>query len=144
MMYNGDEYAMDGADDPDNRRPIPWEEITNRKFESDVDIAVRFHQEVCKLLKLRNEDEIGEILRFGGVEFEGIETGELAGTLIIRRSLNNQIVEFLVPSKYVNPSNEESFRASIDEEQLSESLRNYGLVDDSPSISVRIMLGKDW
>ncbi|MDF1809777.1 MAG: alpha-amylase family glycosyl hydrolase [Phycisphaerales bacterium] len=144
MMYNGDEYAMDGADDPDNRRPIPWEEITNRKFESDVDIAVRFHQEVCKLLKLRNEDEIGEILRFGGVEFEGIETGELAGTLIIRRSLNNQIVEFLVPSKFVNPSNEESFRASIDEEQLSESLRNYGLVDDSPSISVRIMLGKDW
>jgi|GEM_PF-3750657 len=142
MMYNGDEYAMNGADDPDNRRPIPWAEIVSRESKSDEDIALRFHQEVCKILKLRNEDEIGEILRYGRVEFDGIESGKFAGTLIIRRSLNNQTIEFRIPSVFTSSANGELNTASSDDLQLSESLRNYRLNDDSQHIAVRVMLGK--
>jgi glycosidase len=31
MIYNGDELGMYGADDPNNRKPIPWPDLQDRK-----------------------------------------------------------------------------------------------------------------
>ena len=68
MMYNGDEYGMSGADDPDNRRPIPWQELGEDHKE---DIGMRFHRAAVELLSLRSDPVLKNVLRFGTVEFEG-------------------------------------------------------------------------
>ncbi len=83
MVYNGDEFAMAGADDPDNRRPIPW---------GDAKLDVAFRDEVGGLLGLRADPEVGPVLRFGLVEVvPGV--GEMADGVVVRRWLGGVMVE---------------------------------------------------
>ena len=62
MIYNGDEYTLPGADDPDNRRPIPWGRF------SASQLAMR--GAISQLLRWRDDDVIGDALRFGDISFE--------------------------------------------------------------------------
>lgn len=84
MVYNGDEYAMPGADDPDNRRPIPW---------GRFDPAQRsFNASVVRLLRLRSDPEIGHVLRLGDFAFDAYGDH----TLVVRRTLGDLRVAFLI------------------------------------------------
>lgn len=81
MVYNGDEYALPGADDPDNRRPIPW---------GRFDAAQRsFNASVGALLRLRSDPVIGDVLRLGEYAFDA----RGAHTLVVRRTLGDVRVE---------------------------------------------------
>ena len=88
MIYNGDEFALAGADDPDNRRPIPWKELD--------DVHRAFADEVSSLLKLRSDPEIGVTLRLGDAVFDSIGNH----TLVIRRTRDDQLIEVrIAPEK---------------------------------------------
>ena len=95
MIYNGDEYALPGADDPDNRRPIPWNELGIADPLSESNPNVRFNQAVNELIGMRSEPGMSELLRFGDAEF----IGNADGSLIIRRQLNDRRVDFLIHSR---------------------------------------------
>jgi len=95
MIYNGDEYALPGADDPDNRRPIPWRELGIADPMSASNPNVRFNDAVNELIGMRSEPGISELLRFGDAEFIGNDDG----SLIIRRQLNDRRVDFLIQSR---------------------------------------------
>lgn len=84
MVYNGDEFALPGADDPDNRRPIPWGQLDagNRAFADAV----------VDLIQLRSDPIIGEVLRLGEYEFSS--RGQ--HTLLIRRTYQGTLVEFAI------------------------------------------------
>ena len=84
MVYNGDEYALPGADDPDNRRPIPWGRFdpTQRSFNASV----------VRLLRLRSDPEIGRVLRLGDFAFDAYGDH----TLVVRRTLGDVRVAFLI------------------------------------------------
>lgn len=89
MIYNGDEYAMPGADDPDNRRPIQWDQLNHP---ADSEVANEFNQVVSELSHLRSEPKFENILRFGQAEFSGDE-----GWLIVQRRFENEMIEFMIP-----------------------------------------------
>ncbi len=126
MIYNGDEYAMGGADDPDNRRPIPWQELGEGHPE---DIGMQFHRAVVELVSLRSEPRFEHALRFGTAEFRGLDSGEL----VIIRQLGNYRVEFILPG---SPGVGES-SGSMD----YESSRKIGLEGGSLPIRVRVLYG---
>ena len=84
MIYNGDEFALPGADDPDNRRPITW-----GRFSED---QRSFRDQCARLLLLRSDPAIGAALRRGSAEFSATD----AGSLVIRRVLADQMVELLI------------------------------------------------
>jgi glycosidase len=89
MVYNGDEYAMPGADDPDNRRPIPWSRLSNEQR--------AFKQQISDLLRLRSDASLAQTLRYGDSHFSSI--GE--HTLKIARTLDDQRVEIrIAPSAH--------------------------------------------
>jgi cyclomaltodextrinase len=62
MIYNGDELALPGADDPDNRRPIQW-----GRFLPDQE---RFATQISSLLSWREDPFVGYVLRFGSYTFD--------------------------------------------------------------------------
>ncbi len=133
MMYNGDEYAMAGADDPDNRRPIPWDSIEGNEDGE----GVRFNRAVNELLRLRNEPAIGELLRFGDIEFVGREDG----SLVIRRQLNSRRVEFLIPNGAGAIAPVWS-RPGDGWYEQSERSRKIGILGGSLGVQVRVMVEK--
>ncbi len=92
MIYNGDELAMPGADDPDNRRPIPWDSLSGEQL--------AFREAVSWLMHLRADPEIGEILRFGDAEFAAGESGH---GLVIRRTLGSRVVEISIGETPAEP-----------------------------------------
>lgn len=95
MVYNGDEFALPGADDPDNRRPIPW--AGDAPTPDDPDLA--FRDCLAGLLGLRatrggeGVRGVGTILRFGLVECVGVPG---ADALLVRRRLDDRMVEAVV------------------------------------------------
>ncbi|MFK7882678.1 MAG: alpha-amylase family glycosyl hydrolase [Phycisphaerales bacterium] len=88
MIYNGDEWALPGADDPDNRRPINWKELAQTPDEPDV----QFESKLAAVLALRSDPQFAEILTDGRTSCSPIEGGD---ALVIRRTLNGQIFEML-------------------------------------------------
>ncbi|MCA9302790.1 MAG: hypothetical protein KC996_01570 [Phycisphaerales bacterium] len=86
MIYNGDEYAMPGADDPLNRAPILWDQ--HRKWEQKM-----FFSAVGDLLRYRSDPVIGPVLREGSVEWGSENDGR---TLLIRRTLGGVAVEIRI------------------------------------------------
>lgn len=88
MVYNGDEFALPGADDPDNRRPIPWPDLGEHPDAPDEGFA----RTVGRLLALRGHGEVGALLRFGSVE---VAAGA-GDAVVVRRVLDNQMVEAVV------------------------------------------------
>jgi hypothetical protein len=83
MIYNGDEFALAGADDSDNRRPIPWDRL------GDAERA--FAAQVGVLLGLRADPEIGAVLRHGAWEVEA--AGAAGDAVIVRRTLGGRMAE---------------------------------------------------
>ncbi len=137
MIYNGDEYALPGADDPDNRRPIPWSSFADQD-RSHLVSQMAFNQVFNELLGIRSEPWAANILRFGDVQFVGIADGPHAGALLIRRRLENRMIEFLIPSDpkdtgpdSIWPINQAGWR--IDRERS----RKYGINLNRHAIQVR-------
>lgn len=143
MIYNGDEYAMSGADDPDNRRPIPWGKLQNAEPMTETDVQIRFNQVVNDLIRLRSEPGFEDVLRYGDVEFIGHANGDLAGALQIRRQLNNRVVEFLI---YSTPRDEsvDSPWESLESpwHEVGERSRKYGVASKRRVADVRYMIEK--
>ncbi len=75
MVYAGDELGEWGADDPENRKPVVWP--------GDRELAER----IGTLLRLRQDPDIGETLRFGAARWWA--DGD---TLCIERQLGSNIV----------------------------------------------------
>lgn len=95
MIYNGDEYGLAGGDDPDNRRPIPWDRFSQAELE--------FADEVRALLSWRNHHEFGPVLRLGTYAFDSIDEH----TLRIIRTHDERRVEVYV-SSHCDPRQTES------------------------------------
>lgn len=85
MVYNGDEFAMAGADDPDNRRPIPWDEAEDGAMAA-------FRDAVSAVLGLRAHPEVGSTLRYGSSE---VVPGPGDG-VVVRRWIDSGMVEVAV------------------------------------------------
>jgi len=89
MIYNGDELALPGGDDPDNRRPIHWAGVAPTPDEPDTG----FRDAFAKLLALRSDPTVGAVLRRGGVHLVAGSDGE---SIRVRRMLDGHTVEFVV------------------------------------------------
>jgi len=61
MVYGGDEWGLPGADDPSNRVPIPWDTVTGDPA------AVGVRDEYAAWFGLRDDAEVGPVLRYGSV-----------------------------------------------------------------------------
>lgn len=86
MIYNGDEFAMQGADDPLNRAPIQWGSgITQAQL--------NFRACVAELMRYRSDPVIGPVLREGDVHWGSEHEGR---TLLIRRTHQGTAVEFRI------------------------------------------------
>lgn len=86
LIYYGDEIGLLGAEDPDNRRTMPWDDITNDKYDYIHEFSI-----------LRNEYPV---LRYGQL----IPLMSDKKLLAFERKLNGQTLEV-----YVNFSDEECF-----------------------------------
>jgi len=142
MIYNGDEYGLPGADDPDNRRPIPWDRIEGDGRASPSSVHARFHQAVNELLRLRADPVIGPVLRFGSAQFIGVNHADSSSTLVIRRQLNDRVVECSIwqaPEDGVTQPN--GFVGLNGGLEPSESSRKFGLSAQHPMIYVRVLGG---
>ena len=91
MIYYGDEIGMWGADDPTNRKPMPWPDTppTERRDERP-DYQLRAFYE--KWFNLRSDPELGPVLRFGDVRH--VDSGD-PDVFIFDRSLNGVTVRVL-------------------------------------------------
>jgi len=97
MVYNGDEFAMTGADDPDNRRPIPerfWELESESSGGLD-EARVWFRDQVQWILRLRQHPEIGRVLRYGHSSWEASVDG--LGLRVIREHEGKLVVVDIGP-----------------------------------------------
>ncbi|MGP1347947.1 MAG: alpha-amylase family glycosyl hydrolase [Phycisphaerales bacterium] len=66
MIYNGDELGMWGADDPTNRKPIPWPDLPPNENPDDApDLAMLDH--FRDWFALRRDTVVGPVLRYGTV-----------------------------------------------------------------------------
>ncbi|MDX9911389.1 MAG: alpha-amylase family glycosyl hydrolase [Phycisphaerales bacterium] len=69
MIYAGDELGMYGADDPDNRKPLPWPDLGPRDDPRE-DARPGVRRAFAAWLRLRSDSgEVGDLLRRGGVEW---------------------------------------------------------------------------
>ena len=85
MVYNGDEFAMPGADDPLNRAPIQWDQFTEEP--GDFFVAVAY------LLQLRSDQGLASLFQEGDVHWASENEGR---TLLIRRTLGERSIEFRI------------------------------------------------
>jgi glycosidase len=101
MVYNGDEFAMAGADDPDNRRPIPWADLAGGG--DGLDLA--FRDSLAGMLAWRADPEggVGDVLRYGAVE---VAAGP-GDQVVVRRWLGGVMVEAAI-ARTGEPAFEES------------------------------------
>lgn len=88
MVYNGDEYALPGADDPDNRRPIHWAEIDPTPDQPDE----RVRAAIEGVLRWRADAEVEAVVRFGLSDCVAVG----AEGLVVRRWLGGRMVEVAV------------------------------------------------
>ena len=85
MVYNGDEFALAGADDPDNRRPIPWPDLGGHADGP----GGAFASDLAVLLGLRADPALVGVLRHGAHE---VVAGPGDG-VVVRRWLGGRMVE---------------------------------------------------
>lgn len=83
MIYNGDEFAMWGAGDPHNRRPIPWPDLATPT--PDNLIRPEMPQRIAGWLQLRSDPRYGPVLRYGAVHMR--ESGQ-PQVIVFERQLN--------------------------------------------------------
>lgn len=88
-IYNGDEWGVAGADDPDNRKPVPWPDAGPY---ADADAPLPWvRDQVAAWLRLRTDPDLGPILRYGSWRLVAPED-DVVG---VERSLNGRRVLFL-------------------------------------------------
>jgi glycosidase len=91
MVYYGDEYGMHGGNDPHCRKPLPWADAGEMQREEDrAEPGLR--DKFRAWLRLRQDDTIGDILRYGDVRI--IETGN-ADVFAFERGLNGRSAMFI-------------------------------------------------
>ncbi len=142
MIYNGDEYALPGADDPDNRRPIPWGSL-EEGTDPDSESRIAFNRVVGELIRIRSEPWAADILRFGDVQFIGIADGPHAGSLMIRRQLGNRMIEFLIPGRVQKAADDSPWPTDWSGWRVEgERSRKYRLASTHSPILVRYLIGQ--
>lgn len=88
LIYNGDEYALAGPDDPSDRQPIIWPDQAWQVDEARrPDLA--FREIAAAWMNLRRAPGIGDVLRYGDVEIDPIPGSR---ALRVRRSLNGAVI----------------------------------------------------
>ncbi|MEO1130726.1 MAG: alpha-amylase family glycosyl hydrolase, partial [Planctomycetota bacterium] len=92
MIYYGDEYGMWGADDPTDRKPVPWPD-TPRNLNPDDRADLRIRSAYREWFNLRHDPRIGPVLRYGDVQH--VSTGD-PGVFAFDRSLNGRAVRVIV------------------------------------------------
>ncbi|GAB5495176.1 MAG: hypothetical protein Phyf2KO_02560 [Phycisphaerales bacterium] len=92
MVFAGDELGVWGGDDPENRKPLPWPDITSD--EQLGNLATETTNRVGNWLRLRSDPLVGPVLRYGGFSLH--QENEL---LVIERNLNNSAIRL-----YANPT----------------------------------------
>ncbi|MEM9064626.1 MAG: glycoside hydrolase family 13 protein [Planctomycetota bacterium] len=92
MIYNGDEFGVHGADDPDNRKPVPWPELGPQGDVADTPRTDVLEQ-AARWFGTRGIDRVGPILRYGTTDY--IETGD-PDVLGYIRALNGDRVYVLL------------------------------------------------
>lgn len=91
MVFAGDELGMWGADDPENRKPLPWPDLMGDP--RSAELALRTTDRISRWLLLRSDPTVGEVLRYGGWRLSTVQD-----ILVIERDLNGQRVRL-----YANP-----------------------------------------
>lgn len=72
MVYAGDEWGEFGADDPDDRKPVPWPDLGPYQDGDEApDATVR--DRYREWMRLRGDPVVGPVLRYGSVE--PVDTG---------------------------------------------------------------------
>lgn len=90
MVYAGNEFGMAGADDPDNRQPIPWADLGPYAAQDRPRAATLERWAGC--LNLRRDPELHDVLRYGDMRV-GWQGEDL---LIIERWLGDRAFVLLV------------------------------------------------
>ncbi len=91
MVYYGDEYGMHGGNDPHCRKPVPWADAGEMERAGDrAEAGLR--EKFRAWLRLRQDPEIGEVLRYGDVRI--IATGN-KDVFAFERGLNGKRVVFV-------------------------------------------------
>lgn len=88
MIYYGNELGMYGPDDPDNRKPVPWDDLApydNPDEGARDDVLAHYR----RWLSLRHDERIGPVLRFGSAR--PIGTGD-DDVFAFERTLNGERV----------------------------------------------------
>jgi cyclomaltodextrinase len=86
MVYAGEEWGVHGANDPDNRKPVPWPDLEPSENSDDAPVpAIREQYRTWFLT--RTDPDLGPLLRFGAVAH--LETGDPA-VFAFERTLNEQ------------------------------------------------------
>jgi cyclomaltodextrinase / maltogenic alpha-amylase / neopullulanase len=92
MVYGGDEWGVFGADDPDDRKPVPWPDCgpyENPEEAPDPALRDRFRG----WLRLRSDPIAAPVLRFGDVRL--LDAGEPDVFAFIRSVNGRQVVAVL-------------------------------------------------
>ena len=87
MIYNGDEYGMVGADDPDDRRPIPVGYLDGSTLNAQQQ---SFRDQVRWIMTLKQDPTAGHLLRSGQARWESSEDGK--GLRIIREDDDQRLM----------------------------------------------------
>jgi cyclomaltodextrinase len=92
MVYGGDEWGVYGADDPDDRKPIPWPEA-GPYDDPDERPSSELRERYRTWLQLRSDPEVGPVLRYGSLEW--VETGSPEVVALSRRLNSKEVLIIL-------------------------------------------------
>lgn len=68
MIYYGDEWGMWGADDPNDRKPVPWTDVADGvNKNADDKLLPEIRNQYRKWLHMRQEPQTADLLRYGDV-----------------------------------------------------------------------------
>lgn len=92
MLYQGEEFGMNGADDPHNRRPMPWPDVMSEEAWRGVGVGASgaTAAEVGRWMGLRHHPVAGPVLRRGTTRV----SSTAGGVLVIDRRLGTDRVVF--------------------------------------------------
>lgn len=94
MIYYGDEWGMWGADDPNDRKPVPWTDVGDGKNKNTDDKLIpEVHVQYRKWLRMRTDPETADILRYGDVQH--LDSGS-PDVFAFVRSLNDKAVVVVI------------------------------------------------
>lgn len=88
-VYNGDEWGVWGADDPHNRKPVPWPDAGPYDQETAPFDWVK--ESMSSWLRRRHDEVLGPVLRYGAWSLDAPERD----LLVVDRQLNGIRVRFI-------------------------------------------------